>query len=301
MSTEDDKTIDRGDEIATEGEESEDTGAVTDEPSADASDDDAVDSGDAADSDASDDDGAEPLIPKWRFDEAQRKARERYEELERKLGTLEKQQATETKESDIEALSGSIDTLQDQYEDHLLEGNLEKARLVRKQLTQKQNELTEMRLAQQSQQTGRAAVEQVRFDTQLAHIEARYPALNPDSADFNKDLATEVAEILAAFQARGFTASAALQKAVHYVLRPDQSEGKDADILRSQRGHQARKKAADTVRRSPPDISKAGRDSDKGGKGDGLPDIGKMSPEQFDKLSEEDRAKLRGDFLEEEA
>jgi hypothetical protein len=142
----------------------------------------------------------------------------------------------------------------------------------------------------------------MRFDAQLAQFEAKYPAINPDSNDFNQNLADEVAEMLAVYKASGFTAAAALNKAVHYVVPNDNEPiaGEDPNIVRSRRGQQARKRVAKTVKKAPPDISKTGRDSDKLGTGDGLPDITKMSPEQFDKLSESDLKKMRHDSLSDE-
>jgi hypothetical protein len=158
-----------------------------------------------------------------------------------------------------------------------------------------------MRLTQRSQQASITAVEQMRFDAQLAQFEAKFPAMNPDSTDFNQELTNEIAMVMKAFQADGLTSAAALNKAVHYVIRDDVPRtGEDPDVVRSKRSQQARKKVASTVKKSPPDLADRGRDSDKRGMGDGLPDVTRMSPEEFDKLSSEQLRKLRGDFLGDE-
>jgi hypothetical protein len=237
------------------------------------------------------------MIPKARFDEAQKKARQREADLQERLAKVEKSHAVKTSDTDITAMEAEIEKLADKYEDHLMDGELEKARVIRRDMTTRNRRLTEMRLVQQSQQTGNAAVEQIRYEAKLANLESRYPAINPDSADYNEAVIAEVAELKAAFEARGLVSTAALEKAVHYALRDDTATTEDPDIKRSQLAHKQRKKNADAVRKSPPDISKAGRDSDKGGKGDGLPDVSKMSHAQFDKLSETELAKLRGDLL----
>ena len=103
-----------------------------------------------------------------------------------------------------------------------------------------------------------------------------------------------------AFEAQGWNRVAALNKAVKYVIPEGEdvlTEGIDPDIVRTKRRVAARKKVADVVRKSPPDITDRGQDSDKVGTGDGLPDVTKMSPGQFAELSEAQLRKLRGDTL----
>jgi hypothetical protein len=243
-------------------------------------------------------------IPKARFDEAQQKSRDKIKELEAKLKQAEVAHAQQATDADIEKLQAEIDDLENVYEEHLLEGEVEKARAARKQVNAKRNTLMDKRLVQQSQKTGNAAVEQIRYETKLAILEAKYPALNPDSESYNAAIETEVSELKAAFEARGWGSTAALEKAVHYVIREtDEKTTDDPDLKRSQRAHKARKSAAAAAKATPPDTSKAGRDSDKGGKGDGLPDVTKMSPEQFAKWAESDpdaMARLRGDTLSNE-
>jgi len=241
-------------------------------------------------------------IPKARFDEAQQKHRAKIKELEDRLKTAEREHAQKTTDADLEKLQAEIDTLENTYEEFLLEGEVEKARAARKEMNAKRDQMINQRLVQQSQQTGNAAVEQIRYETKLAILEEKYPALNPDSADYNEAVLTEVAELKAAFESRGWGSTAALEKAVHYVIRdvdaPPATE--DPDIKKSQRAHKARKAAAAAAKATPPDASKAGRDSDKGGKGDGLPDVTKMTPEQCAKWAESDpdaMARLRGDTL----
>jgi chromosome segregation ATPase len=286
-------------EASTEGEdepEEEGGGADADvEESEEETEDSAGESGD--DEEEAEEDSVGITIPKARFDEALKKARERQRELEERLAKAEQQHAKETTSEDIQAMQTSIEKLQDEYEDNLMEGELEKARAIRRELNKKQNSLTEARLVQQSQQTGNAAVEQIRYEAKLANLESRFPAINPDSPDYDEATMTEVAELMSAFKAGGLHATAALEKAVHYALRDDDAVTEDPAIKRSQRAHKQRKKNADAAKKMPPDIAAAGRDSDKGGKGDGLPDVTKMSPEQFDKLSEAELSKMRGDVL----
>jgi hypothetical protein len=288
-------TTDDGDESDDGAEESANVDA---ESSTD------VDAADAAEEDG----GAESekpktiMIPKARFDEAARKAKDKAEGLQAKLDKLEKSHEEEVVDTDLAALETEIETLEDDWTAQLLEGELEKAQALQKQLRTKRKALTTQMLTQQSQRTGNAAIEQIRFDHQLAQVEATYPQLNPDHEDVDNDKINEVNELINVYTTAGFTHTAALQKAVHYVVPadPDTPVTKDPEVEKKRRGTKARKAVNKAAKASPPDITKAGRDSDKGGRGDGLPDVTKMSPEQFAKLSETDLAKLRGDTLSEE-
>lgn len=244
------------------------------------------------------------MIPKARFDEAVRKARERQEALEQRLKKAEEEHAKRATDTDVSDLQEKIDAALDKHEEFLLDGDVEKARVARREATRLQEALIETRLKQQSQQTGNAAVEQIRYEAKLAQYEARHPAINPDSDQYNQDVMDEVVELKAAFESRGWTSTAALDKAMSYAFRgaSEQEEVKeDPTIRRDQRAHQQRKKNAAAKKATPPDLSVAGRDSDKGGKGDGLPDVTKMTPEQFAAWADKDPAalaRLRGDILE---
>ena len=288
------------------GEGAEGSGESDDEDEEDDAEDSADGDAEASDEDAADDPEGEDkpkpiMIPKARFDEAARKAKDKADALQAKLDKLESQHEKEVVDTDLATLETEIETLEDEWTAELLEGELDKAKAVQKQIRTKRKLLNTKMLTQQSQQTGNAAIEQIRFDHQLAEVEARYPQLNPDHADVNVDLINEVNEMMSMYTAGGFTHTKALQKAVYYVIRDEDAEPtKDPAIEKSKRGQKARKAVSKAAKQSPPDITKAGRDSDKGGKGDGLPDVTKMSPEQFAKLSDAELAKLRGDTLSDE-
>lgn len=240
----------------------------------------------------------EKTIPKFRYDTAQRKAREREEALQNKIHQMESQLQTTAEKETATSLEDELDTLNTEYEDLLLQGEVDKARDARRKRDTKQTELLEMRLQQTSQQTSIAAINQMRFDAQLAQFEAAIPSINPDSKDFDQTLANEVFEVLQAFEASGKSSSAALNKAIHYVIGEESSAptGKDPGIVRSKRGQQARKRVAKAAQKSPPDLRGKGRDSGKTGD-DGMPDVSKMTPEQFDKLSDAELKRLRADTL----
>ena len=129
------------------------------------------DSGDNVDeSDSGSEEDKPVMIPKARFDEAQQKARAKQQELEEKLNQAESTQQQKQVSADVKELRDSIETMQDEYEDLLFEGENEKARKLRKEIAAKQEELFDTRLAAQNRQTQANTLEQIRYDTQLSLI-----------------------------------------------------------------------------------------------------------------------------------
>lgn len=240
------------------------------------------------------------MIPKGRFDDALHKAREREKELQRRLDASEIRKQQESTTNNLGALETQLDELDSKYSELLLEGEVEKANEVRKQWRSKQNDLFDIRLEQRSTLASKQAIEGMRFDRQLAEYEIQHPQINPDSEEFSQEAANEVRDLMDAFEAKGWNPVAALNKAVKYALRDSESaapKSKDPDLVRKKREAAARRKVADVAAKSPPDLANKGRDSDKGGSGDGLPDVTKMTPEQFSKLTETQLRELRGDTL----
>lgn len=236
-------------------------------------------------------------IPKARFDEVVRKAREKEEVLHTKIRDLEKQVGSQKNETDVQKLAKQIDELEDQYEDLLHDGKKEDARKVRRQLNEARERLSDIKSTVKSDAAKREAIDQLKYDSLLAKAEADYPELNPEQEDFSEEKTEEVAGLVEAFMARGYTRHAALDKAIKYVMGAPRGK-EDAEAIKKQRETDARKKAADADKKQPPATSKAGMDSDKGGtKDDGGIDVFRMSPDKFDKLTEETKSRLRGDVL----
>lgn len=241
-------------------------------------------------------------IPKARFDEALGKAKQREQAL---LDEIEKlkggQQASATAKA-VRDMRDEIDKLQDKYEDLILDGKKDEARKVRRHVEALRDELSEYQTNTKSEAARRAAIDEMSYNAQLAGYEAKYPALNPEHADFDEDKTDEVATLLNAFVKSGQKRADALAKAVKYVLGAPPAAGKGGDEdkakeLADQRAAEARKKAADANKKQPPNGKDIGLDSDKAGGKGGDVDVLRLSQDKFAKLDEETKAKLRGDTI----
>ena len=240
-------------------------------------------------------------IPKSRFDEALGKAKQREQALLDEIEKLKGGQHASATAKAVKDMRDEIDKMQDKYEDLILDGKKDEARKVRRHVDAMRDELNEYQTSTKSEAARRAAIDEMSYNAQLAGYEAKYPALNPEHADFDEDKTDEVATLLNAFVKSGQKRADALAKAVKYVLgAPSSGKADDGDDKSKEaaekRAADARKKAADANKRQPPDGKNVGLDSDKagGGKG-GDVDVLRLSQDKFAKLDEETKAKLRGD------
>jgi hypothetical protein len=243
-------------------------------------------------------------IPLSRHEEILAKAREREEALAARLLELENKQKGEPKKDVLGEMRAKIDELQDKYEELVFEGEKDKAKAVRKELDAARERYTDTKVAQSGALARAQTIETLKYEQALAKAEADYPALNPDNADaFDDAKANEVAELMEMFIRSGLTRQAGLEKAVKYVMgspaqKKDASKDTAAETLRLRREQEARQKAADALKKQPPDSGKTGADNDKaGGQREQGINILKVNQDQFDKFDEDTLAKLRGDVM----
>lgn len=237
-------------------------------------------------------------IPLSRHEEILNKARQREQLLLEEIERLKGGKQTSDTQRMISEAKAKIEELQDKYEDLILDGKKEEARKVRKQIDAMREELVDFQTSVKSDAARRAAIEELTYNAQLANIESKYPALNPEHEDFDEEKTDEVASLMKAFVQAGEKRDKALAKAVKYVMGPppEQKTSDAARILAEKRAAEARKKAAEANSKQPPSTAKVGLDSDKAGAASALGvDIMRLTQEKFAKLDEETLAKLRGD------
>jgi hypothetical protein len=157
------------------------------------------------------------------------------------------------------------------------------------------------------------AYERVRYDTAIERVEAAYPVLDKDHADYDEAKEAEVVELMAAYRTMGHTPTDALQKAAKTLLgvatakqekatevKPsvDKDEVKEAaaKALAAERKAAQLKKNLDT--KQPADLKNVGVDSDKAGGGPLSGEaVIKMPFDKFVKVDEETLSRLRGDVI----
>lgn len=190
-----------------------------------------------------------------------------------------------------------LEELRDEHEGLLLEGKKEEARASRKQLTLLEAQIRDAKVEISSRAAQTGAAESVRYQAALEVIEEKYPELNPDNDDYDKSKDDEVGDLVDGLVRNGTAKDIALKRAVKYVLGDRRKKaGEEAADPALQRTLDARKRAADAARKQPPDGSKAGSADDKpDAKLDLSRKIGPQTFKRYNDMSEQEKAKLRGD------
>lgn len=253
------------------------------------------------------------MIPKTRFDEAVKKAREERDAAAKKVEELEAQLKASQGEVDLKKISTEIDALEEELEKALADNNIEAKKRLRAEIRDKNQQIAEARAAQHAARATAMAIEKITYDTLVRQLEAEHPELNPEHADYNEDSALEILELKDAYEKAGHGSTAALEKAIKVVYKgakaPPKKESKEEDDTKAKAEADAKAKAeaeaekrkAEAVKRGlekkdEQPASAKGGDSDKNGKTGSAADAAKMSDKDFDKLTDEEIRKARGDF-----
>ena len=266
---------------------------------------------------------SEVRIPKSRFDEQVAKERDRAEAAERRAVELEARlnaqaQKTEppadpvaTKVDDLEA---RIEALHDKRDGFLVDGNIERAAEVRREIRAIEKELREVErntLRNDAEQIAARRLdtqsEEQRIDTVVSDLESEFSVLRKGSDEYDPRMVNFVlVEQQRLIDELRLSPHEALSRAGKETMelfghKPSGAKGGQEDKPETpadKRRVEARQKVADTMNRQPASLKDAGIDSDKAGQDKVDLDVNKLSEAEFNALPAAQLAKLRGDFVE---
>lgn len=235
-----------------------------------------------------------PMVPKSRLDEVLAKNKA----MQKKL-----QEATEAEQKALEnAPEYDFNAKEVEYQDLVLNGETEKAVDLRNEIRNAEKEQFMFEVQAKMGQTVQQSQEMTELQAKAAEIEATFPVLNENSADFDADLQAEVIDLRDAFTVQGYSAADALAKATNYTLaakRPELLQPADAaPVAKVDPELQAKKKTATVNKKlqaaesQPPAMKGEGSNS----KGEKKIDLSLLSSEEFDALPAETLRRMRGDF-----
>lgn len=257
--------------------------------------------------------GKDTRIPLSRHKDLLEKERAKRADLERQLAQYQKGREVAAANEDITKAEDKILELEKQYSKLMSDGETDKAAETMTKIRRMERDVVEQKAEMKIAAAEARATEAARYNIVLERVEAAYPELNEDHDDYDEEVAQDVLDLKAAYQSRrGMTPSAALQAAVTKLLgkkTPGQKDavdvtprvpkdGKSPEEVAAERKRKAVEKALDADKRTPPNTSKMGLDSDKMGGGMvSARDAMKMPDEDFNKLDEKTLARMRGDLL----
>lgn len=232
-----------------------------------------------------------PMVPKSRLDEVLAKNKA----MQKKLN-----EATEAEKQALEnAPEYSFDEKEVEYQDLVLNGETEKAVALRSEIRNAEKEQFMFEVQAKMGQTVQQSQEMTELQAKAAEIEATFPVLNENSADFDADLQAEVIDLRDAFASQGYTAADALAKATEYTLAVKKPELlKGAPEIKSDPALQQRKQTSTVTKKlqaaesQPPAMKGEGSNA----KGEKKVDLSLLSSEEFDALPAETLRRMRGDF-----
>lgn len=237
-------------------------------------------------------------IPKSRFDEviAERNAeREANAELKRRLEALEAAAKTKEPEPKKEEVK-SIDALELEYANLMMEGDIEKAVNLRGQINAAIREQAEA-AAEQKISAREAERSQKAIANELAAMSAQvvkdYPYLDTEEGAL---VIPQITALRDAYVAKGESPAAALRKAADFIApkfdpSPQDKDEPKAEPKTDPRTAQAIARGIKDSAAQPPQMSGVGNRAMETVKRD----VTRMSEEEFEALPESEKRKMRGD------
>jgi len=232
-----------------------------------------------------------PMVPKSRLDEVLAKNKA----MQKKLN-----EATEAEKQALEnAPQYDFNTKEGEYQDLVLNGESEQAIALRNEIRNAEKEQFMFEVQAKMGQTVQQSQEMTELQAKAAEIEATFPVLNENSADFDADLQAEVIDLRDAFASQGYTAADALAKATEYTLavkKPELLKGapetKADPALQQRKQTSTVNKKLQAAESQPPSMKGEGSNA----KGEKKVDLSLLSSEEFDALPAETLRRMRGDF-----
>jgi hypothetical protein len=195
-----------------------------------------TDDEDEDDSDESEDDEEEDSeetqkdirIPKARFDEAVRKERERAKALEERTayleGILDKLLAQQAKPEEPPAPKFDFDEAEENYEQAIFNGELDKARQIRREINKAQEARIQELLTQvekKAESKTAQLTEQQEFNVAIRSALTKYPFLDDKHETYNEEVVQEINALAAGYKSTlGLSSAEALNKAVNKIAAP---------------------------------------------------------------------------------
>lgn len=246
-------------------------------------------------------------IPLSRHKEILEKERAQRQELEQKLAQYQRGSEVANLNEAITGLENEVMAMEKEYTKLLADGELDKATATMANIRKLEREMAEAKSDMKIAAAEARNTERARYNITLERIEAAFPTLNPDHADFDEAIMAEVVDLKDAYQLKGLTPTQALQKAVKMIVEPrttrqevaTTSEPRVADKDKAaERKADAVKKVASAASKTPPSLNQMGKDGDKLGGGAKDPSaVMRMSQKEFAALSDAELAAMRGDEL----
>ncbi len=243
-------------------------------------------------------------IPKPRFDEKIRQVRaahDRIKQLEEENARLKAGDGQNTGPT-LESLGTQLAEKTAEIAAAVKDGEADKIVELMNDQQALQSQITDMRIAQATENSTAYQNEQADFLAVKAEAEAQLPFLDPKSDEYDQEEVNQVSGLVQTFQKAGQTSGDALVQAINLLYpemddEPAAEKQEEKPAAGAQRKKEAIKKNIAAKKKSPPaNLADAGEDGDKHGLTKQI-DVTKLTEEEFDALPPETLKRLRGDYV----
>lgn len=225
-------------------------------------------------------------------------ARTEAAQLRARVEALEKASKKDEIEDPADAINAKLDELYEQVEEARADGDSKVAAKLQREIDGLNRQLTTLEAEKVATRTSTVMTENERYNALLDTLEADIDVLNPNHDDFDPQAVKSLEWYTAAHEKMGMSADKALRQAARVVFgygtkSVDKKDDKAADKKDDKKTPDKKpdaKKAADTNKRQPPDLSDRGVNKD-----DQEIDPDNLDDAEWDKLPESKKAQLRGD------
>jgi hypothetical protein len=228
------------------------------------------------------------MVPKSRMDEEIARRRQ----LEERLAKLEEGALpVEAPEPEFD-----FDSKEMEYMEAVLDGETDKAKAVRKEIRDAERESMAKELRQDIHNTTNVTKQQLDLDIAVADMVASYPVLDTSSDAADQTLIAEANELMGMYSNTGMAQADALRKAVRMTLASNMPELLQPKAVTSKPA--AKKRTTDVnakleaANKQPAKL--AGESATT--RGEDIVNISTMTDSDFDKLSDAQIKRARGDF-----
>jgi len=231
------------------------------------------------------------MIPKARFDEVN----ERRKVAERKL--REKEEAERlAKEAEDRDNTCDLSDREQAYMEAVLEGDIDTALAIRNEIREAERVQYQREMREQAKTVTKLTRAEEELNAAIDESVKTYPVFNKESAKFSQEITDDVLERFEGFKAVGYQPAAAMRKAVFDAARiygldsPEETpEPKPSAEIRNLPTAKQRQRKLEVEQNQPP--LPGSRSPETG------INVLQLPEEEFEKLSDAELAKLRGDVL----
>ena len=228
------------------------------------------------------------MVPKARMDEEIARRRQ----LEDRLAKLE----DNAKPQEVPEPEFDFDSKEAEYMDAVLDGETDKAQKVRKEIRSAERESMAKELRQDIHNTTNVTKQHLDLDVAVADMMESYPVLDSKSDEADADLIAEANELMGMYAEKGMAQADALRKAVRMTLAANMPELLQPKAVQSKPAAKKRttdvKQKLEAANKQPAKL----KGESAATRGNDVVDISTMTDADFDKLSDAQMKRLRGDF-----